>query len=217
MGADGDGTGAGLLRQFGVEQRGALAVEARERLVQQEQLRLVQERAAERKPLPHSLRVRGDPFVANLPQPIALEQHPDALLALAHPIQAAVQLEVLERGELLVDERLVADVADMLSSHRNLELSSGRRQQACEETHERALTGPVRTRHEQEAAGREVHVDAVEHGLLAEAALETPGADDHTRTSASTNAKNVRLMTPFMVKKAVSSRRQSRGETSACS
>ena len=63
----------------------------------------------------------------------------------------------------------------------------------------------------------QVDVDAVEHGLLAEAALEAPGADDHTRTSASTNAKNVRLITPFMVKNAVSSRRQSRGETSACS
>ena len=142
VGADGDGTGAGLLRQLGVEQRGALAVEARERLVQQEQPRLVQECAAKRKPLPHSLRVRGDSFVANLPQPVALEQHPDALLALAHPIQAAVQLEVLERGELLVDERLVADVADTLSSHRNLELSSGRRQQALRRTHERALAGP---------------------------------------------------------------------------
>ena len=40
---------------------------------------------------------------------------------------------------------------------------------------------------------------------------------NHTSTSRRTKAKNVTLMTPFIVKNAMSSRFQSRGETSECS
>ena len=51
-------------------------------------------------------------LVPYLPEAEALEQHPDALAPLRHAVEAAVEVEVLERGQLAVDERLVAEVAD---------------------------------------------------------------------------------------------------------
>ena len=48
----------------------------------------------------------------NVPETEALEQHPDSLAAFGKPVETAEQRQVLERGELAVDERLVAEVAD---------------------------------------------------------------------------------------------------------
>ena len=60
----------------------------------------MQERAAERQPLGHATRVRGDPLVARLPETESLEQHPDPLAALGHAVEAPEQIEVLDRREL---------------------------------------------------------------------------------------------------------------------
>ena len=102
----------GERRELPVEQRRALFVERGVRLVEQEQVGLVEEGAAERQPLDHPARVRRDAFRACLPETEPLEQHPDALPPLRHAVQRAVELEVLERRELAVDERLVPEVPD---------------------------------------------------------------------------------------------------------
>src|SRR5262249_20456036 len=96
------------------------------------------------------------------------------------------------------------------------ELAARGPEETGEEAQQRALAGAVAARDQQEAAARKIDVDPAEHVLLAKALLETACAD-HVTTSASTKAKKPRLMTPSIVKNAVSSRRQSRGDTSACS
>ena len=55
-------------RELAVEQLGALGVERGERLVEDEQLGVVQQRAAEREPLRHAARVRGDALGARRPR-----------------------------------------------------------------------------------------------------------------------------------------------------
>ena len=69
---------------------------------------------------------------------------------------------------------------------------------------------------EQQVALGDVEVEVAQDALGAEAPAEA-ARGDHTTTSASTKAKNVTLMTPFMVKKARSSRLVSFGETIRCS
>ena len=95
-----------------VEQRRAGRVERVERLVEDQELRLVEEHAAEPEPLAHAAREGRDALVAHLPEPEALEQHADALAALGHAVERREQMQVLERRQLAVDERLVAEVAD---------------------------------------------------------------------------------------------------------
>ena len=88
---------AGELAELAVEKRRALLVEAGVRLVEDEELGLVEQRAAEREPLRHPARVRSHPFAAGLPQPEALEQHADPLASLRHAVEPPEEVEVLER------------------------------------------------------------------------------------------------------------------------
>ena len=99
--------------KLAVEERHPGLVETGVGLVQEEQNGLVQERAAEREPLLHAVRVHGDAVVARLPEAEALEQHPDPLAPLGHAVEPAVEVEVLEGGQLAVDERLVSQEADL--------------------------------------------------------------------------------------------------------
>ena len=64
----------------------------------------------------HPSRVRRDGIVPGSPERVALEQHADPLSALRDPVETSVQLEVLEGGQLAVDQRLVAEVADRARS-----------------------------------------------------------------------------------------------------
>ena len=59
--------------------------------------------------------------MSHVPQPEALEEHPDALAALVDPVEAPEEIEVLGRGELEVDERLVGDVPDVPAIDRDVE------------------------------------------------------------------------------------------------
>ena len=115
---------AGELGELPVEQLGALGVERGERLVEDEQLRLVQERAAEREPLRHPARVRRDALGADVPEAVALEQHPDPLAPLRHAVEPAVEVEVLDRGQVAVEQRLVAEVAERAAVGVDLELAA---------------------------------------------------------------------------------------------
>src|SRR5581483_3448960 len=120
-----DDTRAAALLEQRVEQRRTVRVERVERLVEQQQLRRVEQDAAQAESLLHAAGERRDAGVANVPQPEALEQHPDLLAALRDAIEAPEQRQVLERSELAVDERLVREVADLVS-RRQLELARGR-------------------------------------------------------------------------------------------
>src|SRR5262249_30978003 len=113
VGGQEEGALAAELRKLRVEQLRSRLVERAVRLVEHEPLRVVEKDAAESEPLRHPARVRGDALVPNVPEPEALEQHPDPLATLGDPVQPAVELEVLERGQLAVDERIVAEEPDL--------------------------------------------------------------------------------------------------------
>ncbi len=71
----------------------------------------MEQRAAKSEALAHSPRVRRDPLRPSVPETEALEQHPDPLPSLGHVVEATEQIQVLERGELSIHERLVREKA----------------------------------------------------------------------------------------------------------
>ena len=93
----------------------------------------MKEDAAEREPLLHPTGEGADALVPRLPEPEALEERSDGLPPLGHVVEAPVEVEVLECGELLVDQRLVGQVADAPSREVDLDLAFGRREQAGHE------------------------------------------------------------------------------------
>ena len=111
----------------------------------------------------------------------------------------------------------MGEEADAPAIDGHLERSAGRSGQAREEAQERRLPGPVRPGDDEKPLPREIDVDPTEDAALAEALLESAGADHPTRTSSETKARNTTLITPFTVKNAASRRRRSPGLTIACS
>ena len=89
---------------------GGARVEVRQRLVEQQQLGLVQRGAADRHPLGHAARQRPHRLVGPRAQPDLVEQrlHP----RLGHAVQPRVEAQVLARGELAVEQRVVREQAD---------------------------------------------------------------------------------------------------------
>ncbi len=93
-----------------VEQLGALGVERGERLVEHEQLRLVQERAAEGEPLRSCRASTSATRSARTSQsPKRSSSIPIRSRRSRHAVEAAVEVEVLERGQVAVEQRLVAE------------------------------------------------------------------------------------------------------------
>ena len=176
----------------------------------------MQERAAESEPLRHAARVRGDALGANVPEAEALEQHADPLPPLAHAVEAAVEIEVLERGQVSVEKRLVADEAELAAGGVDLELATRRRGEAGHQAEERRLARPVCAGDNEKAAALELEVERLQRAAPPVALLERP-SPNHSSTSAKTNAKKTMLITPLTVKNAASRRRRSPGRTSECS
>ena len=166
------------LLEHAVEQLGALRVERVVRLVEQQQLRLVQEHAAKTETLLHAARERRDARVADVPEAEALEQHPDALAALGQPIEPREERQVLERRQLAVDERLVAEIADGAAPAAHL--AAGRRREPCENAQERRLPRSVRAGDEEELPVGELDVDVAKDAPVAVAHRER-APDDHAR------------------------------------
>ena len=92
---------------------------------------------------------------ANLPEAEPLEQHPAPLAPLGNAIEAAEEIEVLERRELAVEQRLVADVAEVAALGVDRQRAFCRRSEARDEPEQRRLARSVRPRDEQEARARE--------------------------------------------------------------
>src|SRR5262249_6173561 len=184
--------------------------------VEQQQVGLVQQRAAEREALQHAARERARARVARIPEAEALEQHAAPLAPFRHAIEAAVEVEVLERRQLPVDQRLGGEIAGAAAIYRHRQFAAGRRGKACTEAQERRLARAVGPGHQHEVLLPDVEVDAAEDPLVAVALLEA-ARTDHVATSASTKAKKTTLIKPFTLKNAASSRRRSPGLTSECS
>ena len=126
VGGDDERPLAGERGELCVEQRSAGLVQARVGLVEEQEVRVVKKRPAEGEPLLHAAREGGDALVPCLPEVEALQQHPDPLAPLGHAVEAAVEVEVLERRQLPVDERLVRQVAEAAAVDVDLELAGGR-------------------------------------------------------------------------------------------
>jgi hypothetical protein len=152
------------------------------RLVEDEELRVVQQNPAEREPLRHSARERPDAAAPNLPEAEPLQQHADPLTALRHAVEPAVQLEVLERRELPVYERLVREVADAGAVGIDPELALGRDRKTGADPEKRGLAGSVRPGDDGEAARLDIEIDAPEHAFFAEPAAELSRLDHESIT-----------------------------------
>src|SRR6185312_4957856 len=172
-------------------------------------------RPAEREALQLAARELPGADGPRLPEAKPLEQHADPLAALGHAVEPPVEVEILEHRQLAVHERLVAEESDRAALGLDLERPAGRHGQARAEAQQGCLPRPVRARDDEEAAALELEVQPAQDALLPVVLLE-PDRPDH-RTSSSTQTKNATEMTPFIVKKAVSSRRRSPGRTSECS
>ena len=168
---------AGERRELAVEQRGTLLVERRERLVEHEQRRIVQQRPAEREPLRHSARVGRDAVAARVPEAEALEQHPAPLAALGDAVEAAEEVEVLERGQLAVEQRLVPDVPEVGPLAVDLQRAPRRRSEPGDEAQERRLARAVRAGDEQEPAPGDGERDPSQGALAAVPLLEAFSRD----------------------------------------
>src|SRR5207245_6997312 len=104
----------------------------------------------------HTPRVRLDPFVPDVPEPEALEQHPDALAALRNTVQVAEEVEVLECGQLPVHEWLVRQQTDAAAIRPDLERAARRSDQAGDDAQQGRLTGSVCSLDNEEVAGKYV-------------------------------------------------------------
>ncbi len=166
-------------RKLGVKELCTFGVEAVEGLVEQKQAWIVQERPAEGKALEHAARERPGPLVPRSPEPEALEHRAGALAPLGQPVETTVEIEVLERRQLPVEERLVPEKTDRRARRVHVELTAGRRSEPRTEAKQRRLPGPVRPGHEHEPATRHLEVEAVEDALVAEA-LGQALCPDHT-------------------------------------
>src|SRR5581483_5081710 len=113
-----------------------------------------------------------DAVVPDVPEAVALEQHADPLAALGHAVETAVQVEVLERAELPVDERLVAEVPDARALGLDLEVALAPDGEAGADAEERRLAGAVRAGDESEPSAWQVEVDVSEDALDAEGLAE---------------------------------------------
>ena len=129
--------------------------------------------AAEREPLQHPARERRGALAPRLPEPEALEQHPDPLAPLRDAVEAAVELEVLERAS--ARGRRAARGRGSRSRARSGSTSSAPSVGASEpgaEPQQRRLPGAVRPGDDEEAAARELEVDAAQDALRPVALLE---------------------------------------------
>src|SRR5207244_6202183 len=109
----------------------------------------------------------------------ALEQHADPFAPFRDAVEPAVEVEVLEGGELAVDERLVREVADAPAFERDLQLPGRRDRKPSAKPKQRRLTGSVRPGDEQEPVSGKLEPDATQNALVAVALLHPSGPNHH--------------------------------------
>ena len=109
---DHDAAAGALLGEELREQRHAGAIEAGERLVGQQQARLVDERARDGEPLQHAARVGARGAAGGVAQADAGEQRVGGGVRVGDAVEACEEDQVLVAGQIAVAVRLVGDDAD---------------------------------------------------------------------------------------------------------
>src|SRR6476646_6076590 len=98
--------------------------------------------------------------MTHVPEPEPLQQHADSLTPLGHAVQTPVELEVLERRQLAVDERLVAEITHLCALGFYVQFAVGRKRETGTNAQEGRLAGAVRPGDDSEAAAWKLEVDA---------------------------------------------------------
>ena len=163
-------------------------IDARGRLVEKHNRRLVQNRTAQRQPLlPAAGQVRG-PRAAMVAQAGHL-QNPlfaSRLLFGRNAIDAAVKIDVLLDRQILVEREFLAHVADVrldpLGLAANVKTAdraaaAGRRQDAAEHADRRRLAGTVGSQKTKDLSFRHVEADAIDRHEAAETPLQVVDRD----------------------------------------
>ena len=122
----------------------------------------------------------ADPLGANVPEAESLEQHPDPLAPFADTVETPVELEVLDRGQVTVEQRLVPEEPELAALGADRELTARRRGEPRDEPEQRRLARSVSTRDNEKAAAVEVEVDGPQ-GSAPPVALLEPASADHDR------------------------------------
>jgi len=156
--------GGALGRQLGLQPGGAGGIQRRRRLVEQQQRRVVRQRACQRQPLQHAARERPRRRVAgHVRQPDAREQLLHPRRAGVAAVQPAEEAQVLLGGEIGVQPRVVADIADLGAQRRPAhqrfvapaDHARRRRHQRGHDPEQGRLARAVGAQHRRDAAGLE--------------------------------------------------------------
>src|SRR6185436_6894634 len=163
-----------------------------QRLVEDQQLRLVDDRLRQLHALAHALAVGADLAVADVEQVDRIERLARGCLrgVVTHAVQPGERLDPLHARHVLVERILLwAEVQspvlcgvapDRLSEHAHA--AGARPQLAGHDLHERRLPRPVRTEQAGDAFGYR-HGDVVQAGHVAVPLRQVLGRDDHATTS----------------------------------
>src|ERR1051325_4760972 len=166
-------TAAGELEQQVPQLATRDRVDARGRLVEEDDARAVHERGGEREALLPSAGERAGEAVAVRADVREVDRPLDALAALGafQPVDGAEELEVLEHGEVAVERERLRDVADvaahLLAFLFDVEavdagVAGGGDEEAAEDADERRLAGAVRAEEAEDLAARDLQRDVVE-------------------------------------------------------
>ena len=142
----------------------------------------------------------------HVPEPEALQQHADAFTPFRNAVQPSVEVEVLERCQLAVDERLVREVPDASALERDLELAGSRNRKPGAKPEERRLSGSVRSGDDQEAVSRKVEPDAAQNALVAVALLQSPSPNHQATVVALSQPERNTAPRPFQTRRGVTRR-----------
>ena len=110
----------------------------------------------------------------------------------------------------------MGEQADPAPAGLDVNRPAGRRHEARENAEQCRLPGSVCSTDNEKSTSRQIERDTAEDTAPAVAFLQAAGPD-HQSTSSATKPRKTRLMIPFTVKNAASSRRRSPGRTRECS
>ena len=161
-------------------------IESVRRLIEQQQLRVGEQRPTDAKALAHAKRVAANALVRPLGQANPLQRPVDAGLGLG-ATDSRGDLKVLAPGQKRVEARLLHDRADVgerraaLTRHtptQHAHRAGGRRRQAEQHPNQRRLSGSVRAEIAERGAARDSEIDAVHGDPVAEALRQASCLDD---------------------------------------
>ncbi len=169
-----------------------LWIESRRRLVEEQDRRIVQERAGQRDPLPQAFRQFGGARRCAIGQLEHLERAIDRLLGVRKTVETGVDAQVLANSEPIPETRGLGEKPDAAAQRRprrlrephavNRHRPAGRRDQPCQHPQRRGLAGAVGAQQRDDFRARDRERDVVDHGARSEAAGQAGGCDHEGRT-----------------------------------